>query len=110
MKKPVIFIYEPKTNKIISVCDVRDISSDQFIEYSKEAKKNLKEYLISSENLKKQEKLEHDNQIQKLESEIGKLKRLVGYLLGKYDVTEEEIDEILGIESKESEETSNEQE
>lgn len=104
MKKPVIFIFDPKTGKLISVCDVRNVTPDQFIDYSKEAEINTKAKLKEIDEKERIKEQNHKQDINELQVQIDGLKAVISYLLGSKELTEEEINHILS----ESEETPNE--
>lgn len=114
MKKPVIFIYDSRTEKLIQVCDVRDLTTDQFASFSKEAKKNLKEK-IKEEDLKNRELEKHLNkEFEDLKRENHNVKKVLRHLLGWEELDTLELEtilrEIVQEESQTEGEPANEQE
>lgn len=95
MKKPVIFIYDTKTGKLLHVCDVRDLTAEEFASFSKEAKKNLKEK-IKEERLKNREfEKSLKEQFGELRKENHDMKRVLRHLLGWEELDTLELEVIL---------------
>lgn len=95
MKKPVIFIYDNETGKLIQVCDVRDLTSEQFAKFSTEAKKNLKEKLKEETEKKLEFDATYDRDQKNIGKELHDLKRVLKHLLGWEELDNLELESIL---------------
>ena len=99
MKKQVVFVYDLESRKLIEVNDVKDLTPQQFIDFSNQAEKNLRTKL---EELKQKE-LAKQAEIDGLQNQINDLRLLILHLLGINNLEEEKINELLRIESEEQE-------
>ena len=104
MKKQAIFIYDSRTNKLVQVCDVRDLSSDQFESFSKQAKVNIAKILREQDNKEKALENTIDKLYDEHQHQLNNLRSLVKHLLGIETLSEEQINEMLYIFNEESQE------
>ena len=95
MKKPVIFIYDNRTGKLIQVCDVRDLTSEQFASFNKEAKKNLKEKLKEETEKARELEKQYNEDQDKINKELANLKKVCKHLLGWEELSNLELELIL---------------
>ena len=95
MKKQVVFIYDPRSNKLIRVADVKSLTTEAFLNFSEQANKNLKLQLEEEAQTKKEEELKFKKIIADLESEIDGLRSIIAHLLGFGELDEGQITTIL---------------
>ena len=101
MKKPVILIFDPETEKVIQVCAVRDLEPAKFIEFTKIAEKNMKEKMQNAALEKETEKQQRNNEIDNLQRQINELRHLVQHLLGIEELSDEDIAKLLHLNKEE---------
>ena len=82
MKKQAIFIYDPKENALVQVCDVRDLTPDQFEKYSKTAKESARKILCEQEKRQKRKDEKLQEKFDKLNERIDKLENIICKILG----------------------------
>ena len=92
MKKQAVFIYDPKSKKMVEVCDVRSLTSEQFESFVKVASENVKAITQAKKDEESAKEQAYQETIENLQSQIDELKRQVNYLLGE-DQPEEESNE-----------------
>lgn len=111
MKKQVIFLYDIETNKVIEVSDVRSITSEQFSDFSRKAKENLRSVIQKKKQEKEEEELKLNAKFKKLENKINDLEHAIAHLLGLTEYSEEKLREFIDWQEPVAlEEESNEQE
>lgn len=101
MKKQIIFIYDPKTEKLTQVCDVRSVNPDKVIELTQEAKNNAHEILKAEEDEKEELLKIYKETVHSLQVQISDLRAVVKYLLGYNHFEEPVIKMLLGIKKEE---------
>lgn len=104
MKKQCIFILDPKSQKLVQVCDVRDLTSAEFESLSNQAKKNITLILKKEEENKRAEEQKHQKEIDELQNQISDLQLAVSHLLGLDEFDEETLKEFIRYEKKEGQE------
>lgn len=97
MKNQVVFIYDPRTKKLINVCDVRSLTPEQFESFSLEAKKNLAEQIKKQDETWKEMEETYRKEQKETKEQIKALIKLVEHLLGLKDLELIEIDNLLAI-------------
>ena len=91
MKKKVIFLYDYETKKLIEVSDVRELTSDQFESFSKQAKTNKKEVYEAIKKLNEEKEKELSNCFDRVYEKIGALQMVVAHLLGFEELDDEKL-------------------
>lgn len=95
MKKQVVFIYDPRSNKLIRVADVKSLSTEAFFKFEEEAKKNLNLLLDEEDQEKRNNELRFQEIIQDLSKQIDDLRSILKHLLGYEELEEEAMKTIL---------------
>ena len=95
MKKQAIFIYDPKSKKLVEVCDLRALSPEQFDSFVREAKKNAQELINAKEEKERIKDLEHQKVINDLQEQINNLSAIIKHILGYENLEDDVIQDIL---------------
>lgn len=103
MKKQIILFYDPRTKKLIDVCDVRSVDPVKCDQFSKEAKINLERKIREEDEKAAKERARQIEENLQLHSEINELRLVVSHLLGLVELSEEEINSYLHLEESEEE-------
>lgn len=94
-KKQTILVYDPFSKELVAVSDIRLADEAKIKELEKIANKNVQNKVGWIQELVAQAKhelrMEFDEKLECLWRENGRLKELIKYLLGRTELTEEEI-------------------
>lgn len=82
MKKQVIFIYDPFTDRLVQVCDVRSLTPEQLDSFTKIAKSNTKEKIATLQKKYAELEQKYEIDIKELQDQITDLQVAVAHLLG----------------------------
>lgn len=93
MKKQAVFIYDLESDKIVQVCDVRDVPTDKFEELCRKAEERAKQVLDEKKKIRYALIAQFEESIKELKTENAKLKKVLTYILGEdYDSVLENIE------------------
>ena len=93
MKKQAIFIYDPHGKGLVQVCDVRDLTPEQFEQYTKTAKEVTRKILCEEEKAQARKEKKLQEKFDALNKRIEKLENIICRIFGVD--TYEEVEKFL---------------